>query len=317
MRILFMGTPDFAAVSLNALLKDGKHEICGVVTQPDKPRGRKYELQMPPVKRLALENSIDVYQPETLKDGAFEGPLNALQPDLIAVVAYGKILPKYLLDFPKYGCINVHGSLLPKYRGAAPMQRAIMEGEQVTGITTMYMAQGLDTGDMLLKEEYQIKENDNFENVHDALAQIGGRLLIETIEKLESNCIVPEKQDDSLSTYAAKIEKADCALDFTESAEKLHNIIRGLSPIPLAYTNLPNGKLLKIISAEICKSACSGEPGTVIELCDRGQGYIRVACKNGALDLKRVKAEGKSEMNAADFIRGRGILQGDKLESKL
>ncbi len=316
MRILFMGTPDFAAVSLAALYEDKKHEICGVVTQPDKPRGRKYELQPSPVKSLALRLGLDVYQPETLKDGTFADTLASLAPDLIAVVAYGKILPKYLLDFPKYGCINVHGSLLPRYRGAAPMQRAIMDGERVTGITTMYMAEGLDTGDMLLKEEYEIGEDDNFEVVHDALAKIGGRLLVKTVNRLELGSITPIKQDDSLSCYAKKIEKSDCALDFSKDAYELHNIIRGLSPVPLSYTNLPSGKMLKIISARPTALSHNKSAGTVLELNDKGEGYIRVACAKNCIDIIRVKPEGKGEMSAADYIRGRALTLGETLESK-
>lgn len=317
MKILFMGTPDFAAVSLKALLSDGKHTVCGVVTQPDKPHGRKYELQMSPVKKLALEQSLAVFQPETLRDGAFSQVLEELSPDLIAVVAYGKILPKYLLDYPRFRCINVHGSLLPKYRGAAPIQRAIMDGEKITGITTMYMAQGLDTGDMLFKEEYSIKETDDFKAVHDALAEIGGKLLVKTIDAIQSNNVIPQKQDDAQSCYAQKIEKADCALDFTLSSHKLNDVIRGLSPAPLAFTCLPSGKMLKIIEATYSDTSFTAEIGTVVELCDKGQGYIKIACGTGTLALTKVKPEGKSAMNASDFIRGRAVSVGDKLKSKI
>ena len=200
MKILFMGTPDFALFSLKALVEYSKNsdiEICGVITQPDKPKGRGYALMPPPVKQYALEVGLDVYQPETLKDEAFFELLSSLSPDLIAVVAYGKILPKSVIDFPKYGCINVHGSLLPEYRGAAPMQRAIIDGKDTTGITIMYMAEGLDTGDMLISRELPIKENDNFESIHYGLGILGAEMLVEIIPMLQSGIAVRTPQDDS------------------------------------------------------------------------------------------------------------------------
>ena len=206
MRILFMGTPDFAVPSLEALIAAG-HEICGVFSQPDRPKNRGMKMLPPPVKVKALEYGIPVYQPKTLRDESFASLLDELAPDLIAVAAFGKILPQNVLDYPKYGCICVHGSLLPKYRGAAPMQRAIIEGERVTGITTMLMDAGIDTGDMLLKAEHEIGENDNFETVHDALSELGAKTLIETVEALKNGTAVRIKQDDSLATHAAKIEK--------------------------------------------------------------------------------------------------------------
>ena len=254
MKILFMGTPDFAVFSLKALFeytKNSNNEICGVITQPDKPKGRGYALLPPPVKSFALEAGLDVYQPETLKDEAFADLLEKLSPDLIAVVAYGKILPKNVIDFPKYGCINVHGSLLPEYRGAAPMQRAIIDGKSKTGITIMYMAEGLDTGDMLLKRELTIKENDNFEDIHDGLGILGAEMLTEIIPMLESQSAIRTPQDDSLSTYAKKITKEDCLIDFSKDAQTIHNQIRGLSPFPLSFTHTPNGKLLKVIESKI------------------------------------------------------------------
>ena len=233
MKVLFMGTPEFALLPFNRLTEE--FAVVGAVTQPDKPRGRHMTLTPPAIKVAALERNIPVFQPTTLKDGTFQNVLDELAPDVIVVVAYGKILPKYVLNYPKFGCINLHGSLLPKYRGAAPMQRALMEGEKVTGVTTMYMAEGLDTGDMLEKAVVDIKENDNFEDIHDRLASIGALLLVSTVRKLEKGEIVPEKQNDSLSTYAAKIEKSDCLLDFSKSAGEIHDLIRGLSPIPLSF----------------------------------------------------------------------------------
>ncbi|MBE6693777.1 MAG: methionyl-tRNA formyltransferase [Ruminococcaceae bacterium] len=315
MRILFMGTPDFALFSLKALCEAGRDEIVGVVTQPDKPKGRGYTLTPPPVKVYAEERGIPVFQPATLKDGAFANELASLAPDLIAVVAYGKILPAYVLDYPKHGCINVHGSLLPAYRGAAPMQRAIMEGCPVTGITTMYMAAGLDTGDMLLKKEFVIEENFNFEDVHDGLGALGAEALLQTVERIRLGTAVREVQDDSLATYAAKIEKSDCLIDFSKDAQTIHNTVRGLSPIPLAFTKMPNDKLLKLVRSRLCRDMHTDAPcGTVISLDDAGDGRVLVACGGGTvISFERLLPEGKGQMNAADFIRGRRLSVGDRL----
>lgn len=310
MRILFMGTPDFALFSLKALCEAGE-DVIGVVTQPDKPKGRGYTLTPPPVKVYALEKELPVYQPSTLRGEEFAALLDTLAPELIVVVAYGKILPENVIHYPKFGCINVHGSLLPKYRGAAPMQRAIMEGERVTGITTMYMDVGLDTGDMLLKSEVVIEENDNFEDIHDKLATCGAETLLRTVEGLRNGTVAREKQDDSLSTYAAKIEKADCLIDFTKTAEEVHNQIRGLSPIPLSFTHTPDDKLLKVTEARIAaREGVKGEAGRVVSL----EHGIEVACGNGSVLLLGVLPEGKGRMTAADFIRGRKIAIGDILK---
>jgi len=310
MKILFMGTPDFALFSLKALVEDGQHEICGVVTQPDKPKGRGYELLPPPVKVYALEKSLPVYQPATLKGDEFAELLDKLSPDLIAVAAYGKILPKNVIDYPKYGCINVHGSLLPEYRGAAPMQRAIIDGKKTTGVTIMYMAEGLDTGDMLLKREFEIKEYHNFEDIHDGLGQLGADALLELIGMLEHGVATRTPQNDSLSTYAQKITKQDCLIDFGKDAWSVHNLIRGLSPIPLSFTHTPNGKLLKVISAEVAEHKTEhSKTGEVLSV----ENGIEVACSTGSIRLLRVVPEGKSRMNASDFIRGRNISVGDIL----
>ena len=310
MRILFMGTPDFALFSLKALCEAGENVI-GVVTQPDKPKGRGYTLTPPPVKVYALEKGLPVYQPATLRGEEFAALLDTLAPELIVVVAYGKILPENVINYPKYGCINVHGSLLPKYRGAAPMQRAIMDGDKVTGITTMYMDVGLDTGDMLLKSEIVIEENDNFETIHDKLGACGADTLIRTVEGLKAGTVVREKQDDSLSTYAAKIEKADCLIDFTKSAEEVHNQIRGLSPIPLSFTHTADGKLLKVTEAKISsREGQKGEIGRILSL----ENGIEVACGSGSVLLLGVLPEGKGRMSAADFIRGRKVATGDILK---
>nr|MBQ5811198.1 methionyl-tRNA formyltransferase [Clostridia bacterium] len=304
-----MGTPDYALFSLKALVESGE-DVIGVVTQPDKPKGRGYTLTPPPVKVYALEKEIPVFQPTTLKDGAFLPELESLNPDMIVVVAYGKILPKYVLDYPKYGCINIHGSLLPKYRGAAPMQRAIMDGEKISGVTSMYMAEGLDTGDMLLTEEVEIKETDNFENVHDNLGEAGARVLLRTVEAAKRGELQPQKQDDSLSTYAQKIEKAECRLDFSMEARVLHNRIRGLSPFPLAFTTLPSGKLMKILSARYENASHVGEYGKVVRADKNG---IAVIAGNGLIVFETVVPEGKKAQSAADMINGRQINVGDIL----
>lgn len=303
-----MGTPDFAVPSLKKLIDN--FNVVGVVTQTDKPRGRGNTVLPTPIKKVALEYGIDVYQPQTFKDLAFDEQLKAIDPDVIAVVAYGKLLPEYVLNYPRLGCVNVHGSLLPKYRGAAPMQRAIIDGCETTGITTMLMAKGLDTGDMLEKREISILIDDNFEDVHDKLSEIGAELLLSTIIKLNNNEIVPQKQDDSLATHADKIEKADCKIDFNKNAKTIHDQIRGLSPIPVAFC-YHNGKLLKITRSALSDRSCRGAvPGQVISL---EKGAICVACADRAIDILGVVPEGKGKMKALDYINGRKISVGDIL----
>ena len=311
MKILFMGTPDFAIPSLRELIDSGE-EIVGVITQPDKPRGRGYELMPTPVKAFALERGLEVYQPDTLRGEEFAALLEKLSPELIAVTAYGKILPENVLNFPKYGCINVHGSLLPEYRGAAPMQRAIIDGKSETGVTIMYMEKGLDTGDMLLVEKCKIDDADNFEDIHDRLSEIGAKALVKVVDILKRGEAVRVPQDNALATYAAKIEKSDCAIDFSKSAREVHNLIRGLSPIPLSFTKTPDCKLLKILETRIFDEEKSfGEVGEVFYAGEE----IRVACGKGAVSLLRVLPEGKGRMSAADFVRGRKIKVGDILSS--
>ena len=310
MKILFMGTPDFAVFSLKSLL-ESKHEILGVITQPDKPKGRGYALLPPPVKSFALEKGLPVYQPTTLRDEAFAELLADINPEVIVVVAFGKILPVSVLDYPKYGCINVHGSLLPEYRGAAPMQRAIIEGKTVTGITTMYMADGIDTGDMLLKEEVAIAENDNFEDIHDKLGACGASLIVKTLDMLEHGELERIPQDHSKATHAAKITKEDCELDFSRPAKQLHDLIRGLSPIPLSFTHTPDGKMLKITESRLVYA--DGTHGKAGEIIATDNGFD-VACGNGVIKILGVLPEGKSRMSAADFVRGRKVSVGDILK---
>ena len=313
MRILFMGTPDFALYSLRVLVESGE-EIIGVVTQPDQPKGRGYVMTPPPVKVYAQEQGIAVYQPLTLKDDVFFELLQTLAPDLIVVTAYGKILPEQVLNYPKYGCVNVHGSLLPEYRGAAPMQRAIMDGKTVTGVTTMMMNKGLDTGDMLLKGELSIEPDDNFETIHDKMGACSAEVLLRTLDAIKEGTLVREVQDHSLATYAAKIEKSDCVLDFSRPARQLHDQIRGLSPFPLAFTRTPDGKLLKVTAAEVCEAEGVVAPtGTVVSL---DGGKVTVACGEGTLSLLAVLPEGKGRMSAEAWINGRRVKVGDVLSAQ-
>jgi len=311
MRVLFMGTPDFAAECLKAIYNKEGVEVVGAVSQPDKPKGRGMKMIPTPVKAFAESVGIPVYQPLTLKDGAFLPELTALDPELIIVAAYGKKLPDYILDYPKYGCVNAHGSLLPKYRGAAPIQRALINGESQTGITAMYMADGIDIGDMILKLTTPITDEDNFESLHDRLAILGGEAMCAVIDCITSGNVPREVQDDADATYAAKILKEDTYVDFTRPAAELFNQIRGLSPVPLAVTHTPDGKLLKLTSAEKTDAASDAAPGTVISL---DGGVITVACGEGCLAITGVVPEGKSRMAASAYINGRKIAVGDVLK---
>ena len=313
LKILFMGTPDFAEMCLRALVENGQN-VVGVISQPDKQKGRGMKVQYCDVKRYALEAGLSVYQPETLKDGAIQELLEQLNPDIIVVVAYGKILPEYVLTFPKYGCINVHGSLLPEYRGASPIQRAVIDGKKITGVTTMYMDKGLDTGDMLLTREYEIGENTNTGEAFDDLAKIGAELLLETLDGLEKESIVPMPQDSSKATYAEKILKEECATSFDENSQKVHNKIRGLYPFPGAFC-YHNGKVLKLCESRVYKEEVPGGcAGEVVGLSKEG---ILVKCYEGAVLLTKVKPDGKGEMNATDLINGRKIALGDILSPTL
>lgn len=312
MKILFMGTPDFAATALNAIAKSRfGGDIIGVITKTDTQKNRGHKLLPPPVKVEAEKLELPVYQPETLKDGAFKGELDALSPDVIIVAAYGKILPEYILSAPKYGCINIHGSLLPKYRGAAPIQRAIMDGEEEIGITIMQMDAGLDTGDMLLCRGLRF-DNEPFGVVHDRLAELGGEMIVETLEMLCQGTLTRKKQDDALSTYAAKIEKAECKIDLSLSAKEINNKIRALSPAPGAMVTLGE-KTIKIIKAEILDN--NGKVGVVSAVSAKGDGYIDIGTGAGTLRVLRLIPEGKKEMSAGDFVRGRGICEGDILNT--
>ena len=305
MRIVFMGTPDFAVPSLQALI-DAGHDVCAVYTQPDKPQGRKQILTAPPVKTLALAHDIPVFQPNTLKNEDEQARLRELAPEVIIVVAYGKLLPKAVLDIPPHGCINVHGSLLPRWRGAAPIQWAVIAGDEMAGVTTMQMAEGLDTGDMLLTYETKVGEKETAGELFDRLAQSGAELLTQTLVKLDE--ITPRPQDDAQSCYAHMLDKQMAVIDWSKSAHEIDCLIRGLNPWPIALTTL-SGERLKVFAAE--KANGNGEPGTVLE-ADPKKG-LTVACGEGALKLIEIQLVGGKRMKATDFLRGHVIEVGTKL----
>ena len=307
MDIVFMGTPDIAVSCLRAIAEAG-HNVRAVFTQPDKPKNRGRKLQPPPVKEYALEKGIEIYQPLSLRKGedaekALE-ILKAIAPECIVVAAYGQLLPKSVLDLPKYGCVNVHASLLPKYRGAAPIQRVIMDGETETGITTMYMAEGLDTGDMILKEKIEITPEMTAGGLHDSLAETGSRLIVETLSQIEKGTAARTPQTDENTCYAERILKEECRIDFTEAAEKVYNKIRGLSPAPCAFTFL-EGKRLKVYFAEKTFRNTDSPSGTVVE----GKGLC-VSCGGEVLRLSDVQLEGGKRMKDTDLLRGKKIEPG-------
>lgn len=304
MNVVFMGTPDFAVYSLCAVAKH--HNIVGVFTQPDKLVGRKQVLTPPPVKVKALELGVPVFQPNTLRDGEALEILKKLNPDVIVVAAYGKFLPNEILNLPKYGCINVHGSLLPALRGASPIQWSIVTGEKQTGITTMLMGEGMDTGDMLEKAVVDITENDNFSTLHDKLAIVGAELIISTLKKCEDGTITPIKQDESLVTYAPIIKKEMGLIDFSKNATAIRNLVRGFDPWPSAYTFL-NGKRFKIISATVVPTKHNSPCGTLLST----ENEIIVACgENTSLKLDRVQLEGSKPMSDLELLRGHKLQKG-------
>lgn len=299
-----MGTPEFAVPTLQALIDH--HEVIGVVTQPDKQRGRGKKVQFPPVKEKAVEYNIPVYQPVRAKEEAFIETLRQLNPDVIVVVAYGQILPESILNIPKYGCINVHGSLLPKYRGAAPIQWAVLDGEEKTGITTMFMEKGLDTGDMLDKVEVVLDPKETAGTLHDKLMEAGADLLLETLKKLEAGTAVRTKQDDSKSCYAKMLSKEMGKIDFTKSANEIECLIRGMNPWPSAYTSM-SGKTMKIWDADVVEYQGNEKPGTIVDVT---KDSILVATGENALALKEIQLAGKKRMQVQAFLLGRSVEKG-------
>lgn len=304
MRIVFMGTPDFAASVLSELAS--QHEVVAVYTRPDAVRGRGKQLVPSPVKVEACERGIPVFTPKTLRDADEQQALAALEPDVICVAAYGMLLPAEVLSIPEHGCLNVHASLLPRWRGAAPIQWAVIAGDEMAGVTTMQMAEGLDTGDMLLTYETKVGEKETAGELFDRLAQSGAELLTQTLVKLDE--ITPRPQDDAQSCYAHMLDKQMAVIDWSKSAHEIDCLIRGLNPWPIALTTL-SGERLKVFAAE--KANGNGEPGTVLE-ADPKKG-LTVACGEGALKLTEIQLVGGKRMKATDFLRGHVIEVGTKL----
>ena len=308
MNIIFMGTPEFAVPTLKALI-ESNHNIVGVFTQPDKAVGRKQIMTPPPVKVCAEENGIPVFQPNSLKTPEAEELIKSLSPELMVVVAYGKILPLNILNVPKYGCINGHASILPRHRGASPIQWALVCGDKTTGVTTQLMGEGIDTGDILLTEETAILEDENAGQLHDRLSLVTASLMIKTIEGVEKGTITPIKQDDSLANYAPIINKEMGFLKFDKTAEEICNLIRGFNPWPAAYFML-DGKRVKVFAAKVSDST-NKAPATVI----KASNELVVACANGtAISLVEIQPEGSKRMSAKDYLVGHKISEGISLE---
>lgn len=305
MRIIYMGTPDFAVPALEALAKS-EHDVVAVVTQPDKARDRGKKVQFTPVKEKALEYEIPVYQPEKVKTNEeFYQQLVELAPDLIVVAAYGKILPVSILELPKYGCVNIHASLLPKYRGAAPIHRAIINGDKTTGVTLMYMAEGMDTGDMIAKAETEIGLK-TVEMMHEELADMGAKLLMETLPQLLDGTAPREPQKEEDATHAPMVFKQDGILDYTKSAETLCCLVRGMNSWPVASTTY-QGNVVKVWEAEALEKNSDKEPGTVLS-CDKTG--LKVACAEGVINITKLQFPGKRAMDVADYIKGNTIETG-------
>ena len=300
-----MGTPDFAVPALEKLAQSPDYTVAAVFTQPDKPKGRKMVMTPPDVKVCAEKLGIPVFQPSSMRSEETYNSLKELNPDVIVVAAYGQILPKAVLDLPKFGCVNIHGSLLPKYRGAAPIQQSVLDGEKVTGVTTMLMDVGLDTGDILLKAETEIGENETAGELFDRLAVLGGELIVETLDKLAKGEITPQKQDESLATHTSKISKELCPIDFNKSAFEVHNKVRGLNPWPVAVTEIA-GKTVKVYSSRV--SDMSGAAGTILSL----KPFV-VACGDKSVELIEIQPQGKKRMTAQAFLAGHKLNIGDKL----
>ncbi len=305
MNIIYMGTPEFAVPPLKEIIAAG-HRVSAVFTQPDKPKGRGYKLAPPPVKELALVHNIPVYQNTALKDGEALKIIESYAPDLIIVVAYGKILPKEILSYPKYGCVNLHASLLPKYRGAGPIQWSVIDGCKEVGVTAMLMAEGLDTGDMLTKVSTELMPEETAGELHDRLSILGSKLITDTIISLEKGEITPQPQIEEHSSYAPMLNKAMAKLDFSKDAITLHNLIRGVNPWPVAHTTF-EGKLLKVYRAEVAE----GYSGNAGEILDE-KNFI-IGCGEGALRLTEIQSEGAKRMPASQFLMGKSIKKGDYL----
>ena len=310
MRVVFMGTPDFAVGTLKALLQS-RHQVVAVVTQPDKPKGRGKAMQFTPVKEVAVSAEIPVLQPKRVREPEVVEEIRQFHPDVIVVVAFGQLIPKAILDMPQYGCVNVHASLLPKYRGAAPIQWAVIDGEEKSGVTTMQMDEGLDTGDMLLTEEVVLDPQETGGSLFDKLSEVGAGLLLKTLDELEAGNVHPQKQpSESTTAYAAMLTKKMGEIDWTQSAVQIERLVRGLNPWPSAYTHLGQ-KTLKIWRAAVHPSMVqTKEPGTVI-LMDKK--HFSVQTGDGMLEILELQLEGKKRMDADAFLRGYQVEDGIKL----
>ena len=302
LNIVYAGTPEFAATALAALLKTD-HHIAAVYTQPDRPAGRGRKLKASPVKELALAHGIEVYQPESLKDAEAQQALAALKPDVMIVAAYGLLLPREVLEIPRLGCLNIHASLLPRWRGAAPIQRAILEGDSETGVTIMQMDVGLDTGDMLYKLTTPISAEDNAQRLHDRLAELGAQAIVEALQAIQAGGISAEKQDDNLANYAKKLNKAEAAIDWQQSATHIARQVAAFNPWPVAQTTL-EGKVLRIWEAAAVSETSGAAPGSVL---NEGKQSIDIACGEGVLRLYRLQLPGGKPLSAAEFLNGRSL----------
>ena len=311
MRIVFMGTPDFSVPALEALVEGG-HEVVAAITQPDKPKGRGKAVLMTPVKEKAMELGIPVYQPVKVREPEFVEKLRQMEPDAIVVVAFGQILPKSILEIPRYGCVNIHASLLPKYRGAAPIQWAVIDGERESGVTTMFMNEGLDTGDMLEKEAVTLDPKETGGSLHDKLSAIGGRLILSTLKGLEDGTLKGTPQTDEGTCYAKMLKKSLGDIDWTMDAAAIERLIRGLNPWPSAYTCL-HGKTLKIWDGDVLEREYGVEPGTVAEVA---KDRLVVQTGQGSLAIRSLQLEGKKRMDSGDFLRGYAVEAGTRLERR-
>ena len=312
MKVIFMGTPEFSVGTLKALAEAG-HEVVLAVTQPDKPKGRGDRMQYPPVKEMALEYGIPVFQPKKIRAPECVEELRKYEADIMVVIAFGQILPKEILEMTPYGCVNVHASLLPKYRGAAPIQWAVINGEKVTGVTTMQMDEGLDTGDMLLKEEVILDEEETGGSLHDKLAEAGARLFVRTLKALEDGSAVREKQGESPTEYARMLTKELGSIDWTQDALSIERLVRGLNPWPSAYTDW-NGKVMKIWEAKVMEGETGKAPGTIVKI--EKDGFL-VQAGAGLLKILELQIPGKKRMKADAFLRGYQVEEGSMLASNI
>lgn len=300
MKILFMGTPDFAVPCLDILVSNG-FDVCGAVTQPDKPKGRGHKLTPPPVKEYAISKNIPVYQPQTLKDGEFEKVLDELKPQLIAVVAYGKILPEYILDFPEYGCVNVHGSVLPKYRGAAPIQWAIINGDKTTGVTTQYMKTGVDTGDIIFTDETEILPDETYGELYTRLSQSGAKLLLKTVNAIKDGTAPRTEQDESEATHAPMLTKETGHINWTKSADEVLSLIRGTNPWPMSYA-MYGDEMMKVFGVK--KGSGFDAPPGKIRIVNK---KLEISCGKDSVVVDEIQFKGGKRMTVASYLNGHDI----------